>query len=524
MWVFVLNMPVQGQAVKVSLKIILVDRDLNQKPVPWFHVRLRREDSQSHEVFELKTKLDGKCETAVPAGRYELATPQPITLEGRLYKWSIGIRLSGAQDSIELTNDNATVERVSFRNEDPSSVSDGGNDLSLLFERLKRSTVTVRTDGYEGSGFLVDPAGLVITNNHVVEFSRYLAVLFDQKHKVTARLLATNPGKDIAVLWVNLQAFPGAMIAPLVPSEAASQVVVGERVFTIGSPMGREKVLTSGVISKVEHASIFSDININPGSSGGPLFNLRGEVTGITSAQMSLLASIIPIDDARPVIEQARHRLSGASPPSAELLPVEPNDFFPADALLSLLRHHQRMDVRPYFLRAGGFRVEMLTPPVRYYFDNKEDMQAMHKGPKRSREESQQVELPERVLEEAQEYEPTLIIRVVPNHGFWTRRFKDSFRGMRLLCAGKEVPPIDPGRNHYEIRDPDDHIKGATTEGFYSYQPDAISPKCGSVKVEIFSENAPGKPITSSVDGATVERIWADMEPYRRTKGTVKTP
>jgi len=166
----------------------------------------------------------------------------------------------------------------------------------------------------------------------------------------------------------------------------------------------------------------------------------------------------------------------------------------------------------------------MLTPPLRYYFDNKEDMQAMHKGPKRSREESQQVELPERVLEEAQEYEPTLIIRVVPNHGFWTHRFKDSFRGMRLLCAGKEVPPIDPGRNHYEIRDPDDHIKGATTEGFYSYQPDAISPNCGSVKVEIFSENAPGKPITSSVDGATVERIWADMEPYRRTKGTVKTP
>ena len=179
---------------------------------------------------------------------------------------------------------------------------------------------------------LVDPAGLVVTNNHVVEFSRYLAVLFDQKHKVTARLLAANPGKDIAILWVNLQAFPEAVIAPLVPSEAASQVVVGERVFTIGSPMGREKVLTSGVISKVEHTSIFSDININPGSSGGPLFNLRGEVTGITSAQMHLLASIIPIDDARPVIERALHELSGALPPSAELLPVEPDDFFPADA------------------------------------------------------------------------------------------------------------------------------------------------------------------------------------------------
>jgi hypothetical protein len=519
MWIFVFNMPLQAQGVKVSLRIILVDRDLNQKPVPWFHVRLRREDSQNPEVFELKTKLDGACETAVPPGRYELATPQPIGLEGRLYKWSMEVSLSGAQESIELTNDNATVERASSRGEDPANVSNGGSDLSLLFEHLKRSTVTVRTDGYEGSGFLVDPAGLVVTNNHVVQFSRYLAVLFDQKHKVTARLLASNPGKDIAVLWVNLQAFPEAMIAPLVPSEAASQVVVGERVFTIGSPMGREKVLTSGVISKVEHTSLFSDININPGSSGGPLFNLRGEVTGITSAQMHLLASIIPIDDARPVIEQARHELSGASPPSAALLPVEPDDFFPADALLSLLRQHQRMDVRPYFFTAGEFRVEMLTPPLRYYLYNKDEIHGTHKGPKHSREDSQQVELPERVLEEAQDYQPTVIIRVVPKHGFWNRQFKDSFRSMRLLCAGKEVPPIDPGRSHYELRDPDDHVKGTTTEGFYSYQPDAISPKCGSVKLEIFSENAPRTPITRSVNSVTVERIWADMEPYRGAKG-----
>jgi S1-C subfamily serine protease len=523
MWVFVLNIPVQAQAVKVSLQIILVDRDLNQKPVPWFHVRLRREDSQKPDIFELKTKLDGRCETSVPAGRYQLATPQPINLEGRLYKWSMEVSLSGTQESIQLTNDNATVERVSSRSEDPANVSAKASDLSSLFERLKRSTVTVRTDGYEGSGFIVDPAGLVVTNNHVVEFSRYLAVLFDQKHKVTARLLAANPGKDIAVLWVNLQAFPEAVIAPLVPSQAASQVVVGERVFTIGSPMGKEKVLTSGVISKVEHTSIFSDININPGSSGGPLFNLRGEVTGITSAQMHMLASIIPIDDARPIIERARQKLSSAASPSAELLPVEPDDFFPADALLSLLRHHQRMDIRPYFLTLGEFRVEMLTPPLRYYFYNKDEIQAMHKEPKHSADDSQQTELPERVLEEAQEYQPTVIIRVVPKHGFWNRQFKDSFRSMRLLCAGKEVPPIDPGRSHYELRDPDDHTKGTATEGFYSYQPDAISPACGSVKLEIFSENAPSIPITRAIDSATVERIWADMEPYRGTKGKNKS-
>lgn len=513
MWVLVLNVPLRAQAVKLRLQIILVDRNLNQKPVPWLHVRLRRENSQAPEVFELKTKLNGTCETVVPVGKYELETPQPINLEDRLYTWSMGVSLKSAQETIELTNDNAIVERASSKAEDLASTSEG-NNLGSLFERLKQSTVTVRTDEYEGSGFLIDPAGLVVTNNHVVEFSRYLAVLFDQKHKVTARLLAANASKDIAVLWVNLEAFPHAVIAPLVPSQAGTQVVVGERVFTIGSPRGREKVLTSGIISKVEYASIFSDININPGSSGGPLFNLRGEVTGITSAQIDLLASIIPIDAARPIIEQARHALSGASPPSAQLLPVEPDDFFPADALLSLVRHHQRMNLRPYFLTAGDFQVEILTPPLRYYLYNKDEIAPMHKARKHLGEDSQQVALPERVVEDAEEYQPTVIIQVVPKHRFWSGQFKDSFRGLKVLCAGKEVPPIDPGRSHYALRNSSDHVKSTTTEGFYSYQPDVISPHCGTVKLEIFSENAPFTPISRSLDSTTVRRIWTDMEPY----------
>jgi S1-C subfamily serine protease len=515
-WVFALTIPVQGQTVKISLHIVLVDRELNQKPVPWFHVTLRREDSQNAEVFDLKTGLDGTCETAVPAGRYEVRTPQAIDLEGGRYTWSKEVSFSGAKDTIELTNDNATVERVSSGSGDPAKNGSGGSgDLSLLFERLQKSTVTVRADAYEGSGFIVDPSGLVVTNNHVVEFSRYLAVQFDHKHKVMARLLAADPRKDIAVLWVNLQAFPEAVIASLVPSDAASQVVVGERVFTIGSPVGLEKVLTTGVISEVEKTSIVSDININPGNSGGPLFNLRGEVTGITSAQLHLLASIIPIATARPVIEQARRELLRVSPPSAKLLPVEPEDFFPADALLSLLQHQQKMDVRPYYFSVGQFDVQMLTPPLRYYLYNRDDMEMAHRIPKRSGDRPSEAKLPGRVLEDAQEYQPTVIIRVVPQHGFCKGRFKNSFRRMRLLCGGQEVPPIDPGRSDYTLLALGDRVRDTTTEGFYSYLPDAISPNCGSVTLEIFSENDPGTPIIQPVDSATVQRIWVDMEPYR---------
>jgi len=515
LFVLALTIPGQGQIVKLNLHIVLVDRELNQKPVPWFHVTLHSKDTQDAEDLDLKTKLDGTCEGAVQPGRYELTTPQPIELQGRRYKWSMEVSISGTQEMIELTNDNAVIERVSAGIGDPPNIGSAGSDLGVLFEKLKKSAVTVRAEAFYGSGFIVDASGLVVTNNHVVESSRYLAVQFDQKHKVMARLLAANPSKDIAVLWVNLRAFPEAVIAHLVPSDRASQAVVGERVFTIGNPMGREKVLTSGVISKVENTSIVSDININPGSSGGPLFNLRGEVIGITSAQLQLLASIIPIADARPVIDQARHELTGVSPPSAELLPVEPEDFFPADALLSLLQHREKIDVRPYFLSVGQFDVEMLTPPLRYYLYNKDDIEAALKAAKRARHDQAEAKLPGRVMEDAQEYQPTVIIRVVPQYGFWKGRYKNSFRRMRLLCGGKEVPPIDPGRSDHERRDLADRISDTTTEGFYSYQPDAISPNCGGVTLEIFSEKNPSTPIIQSVDSATVDRIWVDMEPYR---------
>jgi len=119
-----------------------------------------------------------------------------------------------------------------------------------------------------------------------VEQSPYLAVQFDAQHKVPAQLLASDPEKDLAVLRVNLSAFPGAVVTPLAhPREGKAPVVEGERVFTIGSPFGKEKTLTMGVVSKIEEHEIYSDISVNPGNSGGPLFDYQGLVVGITAAR-----------------------------------------------------------------------------------------------------------------------------------------------------------------------------------------------------------------------------------------------
>jgi S1-C subfamily serine protease len=510
----------QTDMVKVKIQIILVDRDLNQKPVPHFVVTLQRVDKPGSEPVELKTGLDGAAENSLAAGRYKIASTHPIEFQGKRYAWNLEVLLQGAAQSIELSNDNAKTEELAAEPSPPanasSSSSASGGDLTALFDRFKNSVVTVRVEAGHGSGFLVDSSGLVVTNNHVVASSGYLAVQFDEKRKVPAKLLATNADKDVAVLWVNLAAFPEAVVAPLVPINAASPIAVGQRVFTIGNPMGREKVLTTGVISKIDATAITSDININPGSSGGPLFTLNGQVAGITTAGLRNLASIVPVAEARPLIEQARQRMAGGSPPPTTLLPVEPTDYFPADSLRAVLQE-VKLDTKPYFFDEGEFQVSVITPVVNYYLRHENEMAAARKAAKRTGGESSEVKPPPSALEDAQNVRPVVLIRVRPKVGvLWKVRFKNGFQRMRLLCGGKELAPVEPGRGPFNLLDQRGRTIDTTYQGLYEYQPDALSPACGGMALEIYSENDASSPVTKPIDAVTVDRVWADLEPYRK--------
>jgi S1-C subfamily serine protease len=290
----------QAAPVHVKIRAILVDKDLNQKPVPFLVVKTK--NAETGAQTEVKTGLDGAVQAELAEGKYVFSTTKAIEFGGKKYLWSFETAVKGAEQEVTLTNDNAKVEAGT-----PEPVSASGNapgDLTALFEKLKGSIFTVRSEFGMGSGFLVDSSGLVVTNHHVVGKSNYLALQFDKVRKVPAKLLADNADKDLAVLWVNPAAFPEAHVAPLTPMEG-THIEVGQRVFTIGNPFGREKVLTTGVISKVEKDSIVSDITINPGNSGGPLFTLSGEAAGIAKAEQRTLAYIVPIAEARTLIEEA---------------------------------------------------------------------------------------------------------------------------------------------------------------------------------------------------------------------------
>lgn len=99
-------------------------------------------------------------------------------------------------------------------------------------------------------------------------------------------------------------------------------------------------------------------------------------------------------------------------------------------------------------------------------------------------------------------------------------KFKTDFNKMRLRCGEKEIQPIQTGKIE-EVVDNSGRftkITNSTTEGFYSYPPDAISPSCGQVVLELYSSKDPDKATVKALDAKTVERIWSDFEPYRKAQ------
>ena len=100
---------------KVKVRAILVDKDLNQKPVPHLTVVLAADSNDPDSSHEVKTDFEGKAEFQAPPGKYRLSTPQGVDFQGHHYAWEMEINVSGESVSLDLSNDNARVA-------DPASV------------------------------------------------------------------------------------------------------------------------------------------------------------------------------------------------------------------------------------------------------------------------------------------------------------------------------------------------------------------------------------------------------------------
>jgi len=528
----------QEDLVPVKIRAILVDKDLNPKPVPKLVVNLQAVQSQPHS---LTTGFDGLAEAQLPRGRYHLTTPQPVEFQGKKYSWDLDWELAQPESHLDLSIDNAKVAAI-----EPMRVSAADN-LGEQFQRLKNSVVTVWSEFGHGTGFFADSAGIILTNLHVVADSEYLAVQFDADRKVSAVVLASDPQNDIAVLRVNLAAFPGAVVAPLRRTDSHAALAEGDRVFTIGSPLDLEKVLTTGVVSKIDTHAIISDINVNPGNSGGPLFTANGEAVGITAYREQAsggpgITGISRIEDALPLLEKARGKIPGAAAPAATLLPVEPKSPYPSEALKEFLSN-KKPRMQPYKAGAGDYEVFLWTPPISFLAEEADAIDMQHKKDKHAKKNTEEPVLPslppgwEKV---AARIKPVLEIVVKPKlkEGFWSKlgrsyreskgfyggpanvHFKTDFYRMRLLCGEKEVQPIQPARTQVSgARNAALNITNVASIGDYFYAPDSISPDCGKVALEIYAgKETQQDTVVKVFEPEIIESIWGDFGAYRKAQ------
>ena len=542
LFVCALTLQAKPDLVKVRVRVILIDRDLNQKPVPFLLVSLKNGAKSS----EVKTGLDGTVETQLPPGKYTITTPKAAELGGRSFSWTVAVTLTGALQNVDLTNDNAKSEEISAPTSASAGESSGGGDLTEHFKRLKNTVVTVMSESGHGTGFFVDSKGLLLTNQHVVGNSEYLAVQFDREHKIPARLIAADPQKDVALLWVNLAALPNAVPAPLYRAAAGkASAQEGERVFTIGSPLTLDKIITTGIVSKVEPHTIISDININPGNSGGPLFNSAGQVIGLTTFGTRGeggpgVSGIVRIEEALALLEQNRAKATGTLPGS--LLPVEPLTPYPIEGLKDALKV-DKFDPRPYYLSAGDFNIALSTPPFDYREAEERRLEAERAHKKRRKNEqatenADDSDAPKQWEEDAGAHPAVFGIYVMPKakEGFGSAlgrsfntnsaaklKFKTDFQRMKLFCGTKEVQPIHPGRVPVtvSVRNQAVRMDDATFKGVYLFSPDAVNPNCGEVKLAIYSSKSE-EPVIKALDEKSVQHIWADFEAFRRAEEAAK--
>lgn len=535
----------------VSLKVAVVDKALAVKPVPKFILLVNRKDDPNFVEQRISTTLEGSVTFALPPGDYSVRSEKPLEFEGKVYAWQFAFAVvAGNMVSVELSNDNASITDAVAATP-RRRISEEGE----LFKTLKNGVVSVEGELGTGTGFIIDPKGLILTNQHVIARSNEIRVRFDNKTAVRARLLAEDPDRDIAVLQANLEVCTDCRVLAIASEKPGEPVVVeGERVFAIGSPLYQDKILTSGIVSKVEERALISDVNVNPGNSGGPLFNSLGEVVGLTTFGVKAeggpgIAGIVRIEQAAELVAKATASAAEKGTPPNRLLPNMPEGSFPVETIKAQI-DVKKFPQKPYKSDIKDYQINYITPVFKFWVSEKDRLESVKNRDKRNKEKGV-LNTVDRFRdlrnwnEYAGELKPVVEILALPEVTFTGKsmflsilttaaagiptplnmKFKADFYQMKLICSGEEIPPLKRNKaefgadlqNYYKVK------TRYTYAGIYTYPHEVFEPgKCGQMQLHVFSEEDIEKPIVTFVSEETKARIWSDFADYRAAQAPRK--
>lgn len=537
MLVSVMPCAASAQALSVlRITVVLVDAEGNPAPVPRYGL-LVSEIPASAAPRLIRTRVDGTADVRLRPGTYIIESDRPVTIQRNAYSWTQTVSIAAGRDAVlDLTVNNAEVEPVNT-----ASGATADADPWLLLPRWRDSVVSVWSPTAHASGFLVDASGLILTHHGVIGTATSVEVQLTRSLKVEASVIAADPARDVAVLWVDPKVIASLPPVPLSCTEATRPTVAErQEIFTVGVSLRHVKDMASGTVRRVDLHSLAWDATLPIGSAGGPVFTAGGDLVGITSLidgedeRRREDSRVVPVQDACGAVAAAQAKMKTATPPAGSHLPVEPDRPFPVDALKAAAES-RASSLNPYQISSSDFDLAFITPVMTYG--------AVHQSEqarRRERERTTRASIDEqpRILPQMDflnwtaylaDFRPLLLVRVTPKlvEGFWTtvartaartqgisippiKNFKSRFGRLRAFCGDVEISPIHPFK--LERRTSESEM---LYEGLYVFDPGALGPHCSSVKLLLYTEKEPDKADTRVVDPKIVQQIWQDFEPYR---------
>ena len=220
-------------------------------------------------------------------------TRTPLVVFGLIATLALGLGLGAAAFAALDDGTTTVVRQVTVEGSEP--VASGGLSASEVYDQASKSVVEISASGgsqsrAQGSGFVFDDSGHIVTNQHVVAGASSISVSFWNGVELDAEIVGTDPSTDLAVIRVDA---PAGLLSPLRIADS-SAVDVGDPVLAMGSPFGLEGTITSGIVSALHREmtapnnftitdTIQTDAAINHGNSGGPLLDNRGRVIGVNA-------------------------------------------------------------------------------------------------------------------------------------------------------------------------------------------------------------------------------------------------
>ncbi len=519
----------------LHIKIVLIDSQKNATPVAR-HALLISDNPVSAAPRRIITGIDGTADVRLRPGNYTVESDEPIAFRGKAYSWIKAVDIAAGRDAVlELTSDNAEVAALSTS--PPGSAAAVETDPSFLLPQWRNSIVAVWTPTARASGFVIDSRGLVATSQRAIGDVASVEVQLSPIVKVASTVIAADPERDVAILWIDPAVIAAIPPIPLGCGQTSAQgsIANNQEILTIAAPMREERRMTSATVLRVGPRALSSDFMLVSGSAGGPVFTADGRLVGLTtiSAETDERARrdvpVVRIEETCSVLAAAEIKMRSAAPPKGTPLPVEPTAAFPEAALKAAIKGRAgRFD--PYQMTSADFDIAFITPVLVYGAESR----------------SQQASAPQRTSlgppevrtlvdfgtwsEYVGRYPAVLMVRATPKlvEGFWTtvargaartqgvalppiKHFKAGFSRMRVLCGDAEIAPIHPFKIQQRVSDTD-----AINEGFYVFEPGALGPQCGTVKLVLYSEKDPAKGDTRVVDPKIVQAIREDFTPVNK--------